>query len=333
MHQKRDAKHRRPTTAGRGKALVTVVLALTGGTLLNAQALLATAEQLELGDKRDVAVAVMEPVADLSHRLRLDVPRRELDELLGRAPEPTPSPRPTPSPTPVPTAQPASPSPRPTSSALRVPTARDPLRIAVVGDSMAQVSGQSLIRMADDLDVARAELDFRFSSGLTRPDFFDWPGHLASLLAQRRPPEALVVFFGANDAQGMETAAGVLRYGSSAWDEAYRVRVAAVMDQLTRGGARVYWVGQPVARMADYSRRMKHLDEIYRGEAARHPGVRYVDSWPLFTAADGGYSAYLETDDGLTLMRQADGIHLSRAGGDLLAAAILDALRLDWRLP
>ena len=330
MHQKRAAKHRRHRTSGRGQALLTVSLGLALGTLLNAQAMLATAESLELGRERDLAVAVMEPVADLSHVLRLDVPRRELDELLGREAEPAPSPAPAPVTTPEPVRT-AGPSPSP--SALRVPTGRDPLRIAVVGDSMAQVSGQSLVRLADEVGVARAELDFRFSSGLTRPDFFDWPRHLATLLERSRPPEAFVVFFGANDAQGMGTPEGVARYGSPAWDRAYRARVAAVMAQLTAGGARVYWVGQPVARSRDYSERMAHLDEIYRTEAIRHPGVRYVDSWPLFVDEDGHYSAYLETGDGLTLMRQADGIHLSRAGGDRLAAAVLDALRLDWRLP
>lgn len=335
MHQRRDAKHHRPRTGTPGQAVVTVALALLGGTLLNAQAMLETAESLEFGTQRDLAVGVMEPLADLSHALRLDVPRREIDEALGRAeddvaPAPAPSPTATPAPAPLPT---AGPSASPTPSALRVPSARDPLRITVVGDSMAQAPGQSLIRMAEELGVTRAELDFRFSSGLTRPDYFDWPAHLAALLRSDRPPEALVVFFGANDAQGMETARGVLKYGSAAWDREYAARVAAVMRQLTSSGARVYWVGQPVARPAEYSRRMEHLDGIYRAEAARHPGVRYVDSWSLFTDEHGDYSAYLETGSGSTLMRLGDGIHLTRAGGDRLARAVLDALRLDWRIP
>lgn len=334
MHERRVPRHRRSTTGGPGRAVLVAVVGLVGGTLLNAQAMLTTARQLELGTERDVAVAVMEPVADLSHALRLDRPRQWLDDALDRGTAPVPAPRPSPTLSPVPSSSPGPTSrPSPTPTALRTPTRADPLQIAIVGDSMAQVSGQSLIRLAEDLGAARAELDFRFSSGLTRPDFFDWPAHLAELAAARRPPEAYVVFFGANDAQGMVSDGAVLRYGSAAWDRAYAGRVDAVMAQLTAAGAWVYWVGQPVARPSSYSARMAHLDALYRAAAARHPGVRYVDSWPLFLDSHGRYSAYLETRDGLVLMRQADGIHLSRAGGDRLAAAILATLRLDWRLP
>lgn len=330
----RRAEKPPPGTTTRGQAVVTVAAALLLATLLNAQAMLETAQGMAFGWKRDVAVAVMERVADVSAALRLDVPRRELDEALGHG-EPTTTPRPTPAPSPSPSATPGptpTVTPSPTATALRVPTKADPLRISVIGDSMAQAPGQSLIRFAKDTGVARAVLDFRFSSGLTRPDFFDWPGHLASLLAARRPPEAVVVFFGANDAQGMATSHGVLRFGTTAWDAEYASRVDAVMRQLTKAGVRVYWVGQPIARSSSYATRMARLDGIYEREAAKHPGVRYVDSWSLFTTPDGGYSAYLRTDDGLTLMRHPDGIHLTRAGGDRLARVILAEIGRDWRL-
>ena len=121
----------------------------------------------------------------------------------------------------------------------------------------------------------------------------------------------------------METSHGVLDFGTAAWDAEYAARVAAVMRQVTAAGVRVYWVGQPVARSSSYSHRMAALDAIYRAQAARHAGVTYVDSWPLFTDSHGGYAAYLPTSSGLTLMRLPDGIHLTRAGGDRLARAVM----------
>ncbi|HTL22408.1 MAG TPA: DUF459 domain-containing protein [Mycobacteriales bacterium] len=318
------------TGTGRLKALGTVLVALVLGTLLNAQAMLLTAKGLPFGWRRSVAVAVMDPVAQLSRALRLDVPRRELDRALGHGPAPSPAPVPSPTPTGTPApGPPPSPTPSPTPS---VPTAQHPLRILTVGDSMAQAMGQSLITAAAATGVARAELDFRFSSGLSRPDFFDWPGHLAGVLAGRDRPDALVVVFGANDAQGMETSHGVLDFGTAAWDAEYAARVAAVMRQVTAAGVRVYWVGQPVARSSSYSHRMAALDAIYRAQAARHEGVTYVDSWPLFTDSHGAYAAYLPTSSGLTLMRLPDGIHLTRAGGDRLARAVMAEVRQDWRL-
>lgn len=332
----RAARRRPAGQTGGPKALATVLIALGLGTLLNAQAMLVTAKGMPFGWRRSVAVSVMDPVARLSRVLRLDVPRRDLDRALGHAPPPSPRPAPAPSPTPTPTPAPAptagpTASPTPSATPSR-PTAQHPLRILTVGDSMAQAMGQSLITVAAATGVARAKLDFRFSSGLSRPDFFDWPGHLAGVLAARDRPDALVLVFGANDAQGMETSHGVLDFGTAAWDAEYASRVAAVMRQVTAAGVRAYWVGQPVARSSSYSHRMAALDEIYRAEAARQEGVTYVDSWSLFVDSHGGYSAYLPTSSGLTLMRLSDGIHLTRAGGDRLARAVMAAIRQDWRL-
>jgi hypothetical protein len=48
---------------------------------------------------------------------------------------------------------------------------------------------------------------------------------------------------------------------------------------------------------------------------------------------DGEYAAYLhDPDGGLERMRQADGIHLTRAGGDRIAARVLEVIRADWRM-
>jgi len=103
------------------------------------------------------------------------------------------------------------------------------------------------------------------------------------------------------------------------------------MEIATAGGRRLYWVGQPVMKDETYGRRMARLNEVYVEAAAAHDGVTYVDAWRLFARADGTYAAYLRDDDGKRVrMRQADGIHLTRAGADRLASHVLDAVRADW---
>jgi hypothetical protein len=78
------------------------------------------------------------------------------------------------------------------------------------------------------------------------------------------------------------------------------------------------------ATAASFSERMARLDTIYSEEAATRPWIRFFDTRALFANASGGYEAYLPDDSGQPkLMRQADGIHLSRAGGDRLASAVL----------
>jgi uncharacterized protein len=85
---------------------------------------------------------------------------------------------------------------------------------------------------------------------------------------------------------------------------------------------------------------MEVIDDADRRQAARRPGVLFLDSRPLFSDASGAYAAYLADDSGaLTLMRAPDGIHLSPQGGMRLAEAVLRLIRdhsgdpAPWALP
>src|SRR5439155_25543933 len=107
----------------------------------------------------------------------------------------------------------------------------------VGGDSMAEAFGSSFVELASHLGPIHADLDFRSSTGLSRPDYFDWPAHFREELVRLRP-EAVVVMFGANDAQAFELDGDALAFRSASWEAEYRRRVSTVMDQLTGGGRR-----------------------------------------------------------------------------------------------
>jgi len=349
-----------------GKVLAVALIGLLLGALLNADSLVEQAERKPFGWPRDVSLAIWEPLATVSHALALDRPRIWLDDALGRAdddlgtelvfPPATGSPAtgtapgaatdaasPTgtapgsdgeggaatdgsgaddPAPAPTPTTVPA--------PELRTPSAAEPLRLWVGGDSMSQVFGESLVRVAADTGVVETTLDYRISTGLTRPDYFNWPAHLATEL-ERLDPEAVVIMFGANDAQGIVTAAGDVHQPLEAgWIAEYRRRVAGTMDLLRDDDRVVWWVGQPIMRSGGFSERMAGLNRIYAEEAATRPWIRFVDTFPMFSGPSGGYEAFLPGVDGTVQdLRQGDGIHLSRAGGDLLAEAVLDDVETE----
>jgi len=200
----------------------------------------------------------------------------------------------------------------------RTPTAEDPLRIWLGGDSMTIELAQAV----EEAATGRADLDLttdpRVSSGLTRPDYFDWPRHLADEVLPAEP-DVVVVMFGANDSQGLEVEGTPYEPASPQWREEYRRRVGIVMDQLRGDGRLVVWVGQPRMRDDGFDARMQDLDEIFAGEAEDRPWVRFLDSRPVLSPDSGEYQA---TVDGVSL-RQDDGIHLDLAGAALLAEAVL----------
>jgi hypothetical protein len=315
------------------RAFAIVFLALVLAALLNAETLEATARAQPFGWRHDVATALAEPLADVSRTLHATAPRRWLEDLLDRpsvdgaeGPAMPPSTvtsstvTSTTAPSGTPTTSPAT----TTTVPPRRPTASDPLRLWVAGDSMTEVAGGAIVDLAEATGAIDGQHDFRYSSGLTRPDYYDWYAAASAAIAERRP-EVVVVMFGANDAQGIVTATGPEPFGTEAWVAEYRARVAAMMDLLESDGRVVYWIGQPVMRSDSFSERMSVLDAVYADEAAGRERVRYVDSWSLFADASGGYAAYLPGADGTpVLVRQGDGIHLTRAGGERLARVVVD---------
>ena len=58
-----------------------------------------------------------------------------------------------------------------------------------------------------------------------------------------------------------------------------------------------------------------------------------MDLWPLFVDSEGDYNAYIADDDGETrLMRNPDGVHFVREGGDRAARAILKVIMAEAKV-
>jgi hypothetical protein len=260
------------------------------------------------------------PVAALSGAVALDEPARALDRALGRDDDGVHRSR----------QELAGEGARPIWP--RDVTPGKPLRLYVAGDSMAGQFGGPFAAMAEETGLIRARVDSHVSSGLSRPDYFDWPQRLIDKVLDSRA-EAIVFLVGGNDAQRVEWDGRVLELGTRAWLDVYRLRVAEAMDIATSGGRRLYWVGQPIMRDGLYDERMTMLNRVYEEEAARREGVTYVDSRELFANGDGEFAAYLRDAEGdLVRMRQPDGVHLTRAGADRLATHVLEVVREDWDL-
>jgi len=314
--QRKGPRRRR---ASAGAVLIAMLIGFFVGGLLDAKGIETNVKGEPLGAWRSIELALLRPMTALSGALRLDGPAEALNALLGRGEGPHHSLAEVKS-----KAKPKWP---------RVITRKRPLRLYIVGDSMAQVFGSSLENLAEDTHLIKAKLDYKVSSGLSRPDFFDWPQRLIDQLVEY-DPDATAVLFGANDGQNVRYQGKVLEVGSTAWQAAYQTRVGRAMRILTRGGRRVYWVGDPIMRNAGYRGRIAMMDRIYEAEAARHPGVTFIDTWRLMAIGKGSYAEYLHDEHGdLVLMRAPDGIHLTRAGGDRMAQSVLDVIEKDWSLP
>lgn len=191
---------------------------------------------------------------------------------------------------------------------------------------MAGIFGQSLVRMAADTGVVDTELDYQIATGLARPDYFDWPGRLKGA-SDLMDPDVMVIILGSNDTQGLINPDGeVYQPVSDGWKDEYRRRVAGTMALIEKPGRLVVWVGLPPMRDDGLSASLMAMNDIYREEAAHHPGFIYVDSRDVLSEG-GRYAAYLPDGGGhVELVREPDGVHLTRAGGNILADRVLSVI-------
>jgi uncharacterized protein len=319
-------------TMAAGHVVVITVVALVLGALLNAQGLRKGAETQD-GWRRDVGVAVTKPLAAVSSVFQLDEPRAALKRALGRGDDDrlrtgasfTASER--------------KPVVRPSAGPKPVFTAAKPLRLWVAGDSLVVTPGESIVRALEDTGAVKAvaPVEGRVSTGLERPELFDWYERIRKGLRRERPA-AVVVSFGANDdhdyMSGLPAGVTIGDFGSETWTAEYRRRVAAVMDLVARDRRLLFWIGLPITSDSAQSARFDAINRIVHDEAAKREGrVFYIDTYTLFAGQDGGYAEYLpDATGGLVKVRRGDGVHFERAGGDIIAAAVLEKLRTAVRL-
>jgi len=339
--RRRDRAEREPTATPRrrtaGSALTAMVVALALGALFNAAAMKKTALDMPFGAARDLRLALVGPLASLSHWSLLDRPAEWTALALGK-------PRPGPPPARA-GSQPAAgqddeatsgrPDGKPGKTLQERPLPKPykghPMRLYIAGDSMMGLPGMALTNLAGKTKLVKTLLDYRISTGLCRPDAFDWPAQLRAQVKAFHPG-AVAVMFGANDNQGVETPSGeVYQFGSRGWKKEYRRRVEEVVAVLYRGGVRrVYWIGQPVMPDSSYDAQVRLINEIFRGVAEKTTGVHYIDAYRLLSKG-GRYTQYLPDAGGaIVQVREQDGEHLTYAGGLIVAQAVLDAVESEW---
>ncbi len=330
----------RRRTMPAGHVIIVVVVGLVVASFLNADSLKRTAEtQLEQDSLRqDVALAFAKPLDAVSGFFRITWPRDRLDQALGKrqgAGFEEASPEDLPDPTVV--SGPILDGPSTTLPPPEEITPGDPLRVWIGGDSLAGEYGIALSRRLND--TGRAETnragDVEVSSGLSRPDVFNWPAQ-AEAAGDLFGADVMVFVFGLNDDQAVELpGGGSAQFGTEEWIAEYRRRVGGMMDQQVGNDRTVVWVGIPPIRDSSNPRNERYdlINTIVEEEAALRPDVVYIDSWDIVTDEKGNYADVIgDGSGGSVRCRTPDGIHLETGCAGFVADETMKRLREHYAL-
>jgi len=197
--------------------------------------------------------------------------------------------------------------------------------VLVIGDSLGIDLGDGLVNDLADTGVVRATLDGQVGTGLTRPDYYNWPAELQTDLT-RYTPNVVVIMVGANDGQDFPGPPDV-PFGSTAWSAEYEQRVGSFMQEAASRHASVIWVGMPPMQDPALSAKMTTLNAIYQAEAAKVPGVTFLSSSTVLGTPTGQFTAYLTYKGQNVDVREPDGTHIAPGGAEVLSQAVLSTMR------
>jgi hypothetical protein len=321
-----DRRRAEPGVMPAGRGLVVILVTLLSWSLLFAPRLEEAALAHDVGARRSAALIVLRPLAAVSDAVGLSAATELVERAIGLDPDAAPGEDDLPV-DPLPDVD-ASPPPPPddptvdTPAPIRTPTPSRKLRVAIVGDSLAAGLGYFAGRVFDP-DLVRITRQGRISTGLARPDYFDWPSAMGEIVAGF-DPDLVIVMIGENDGQHIRSASGRIEAlaATTAWPPAYERKVIELMSVAISGDARVVWVGLPVIRDRGKWSGIERRNAIYEEAAAAIGDVEFLDAWELFDAPDGGYTAYRREEGNLREVRTPDGVHFTPIGYTILVREV-----------
>ena len=320
-----------------GRVLVVLVVCLLTWTLLYAPTMKRAAEASPIGVRRTISLAVLTPFAAVSEWIGLDALAGTIERAAGRdLGRPGGAFVPPPDNIPV-----APPDPDGNgndgdggnaSEPIRVPTPSRKLRVAIVGDSLAAGLGYFAERVFRPR-LVRVSGQGRISTGLARPDYFNWP-YTMRRIVDRFDPDLVIVMLGENDHQSLQDVRGnsEAQIGTSEWPPAYRDRILTMMRIATSRGAKVVWAGLPIAKDLRFQEHSRRQNDIFEFAAGISNGVAYFDAWDAFRDPKGGYTAYFREGRRVVLIREGDGLHFNALGYTILAREIAQVAAAEFGL-
>ncbi|MHC1741791.1 MAG: DUF459 domain-containing protein [Syntrophobacteraceae bacterium] len=211
------------------------------------------------------------------------------------------------------------------------PIPKQQYSLLVVGDSLSISLGEQLeqyfAKYSDRIEFQRMG---KVSSGLARPDFFDWEQNLQELVSVWHP-NIVLIMIGTNDNKPLKRDQRTFSFGSEAWRREYRSRLQRLYEicRSQNPSVRMFWVGAPIMRDSTLAHELRLINRTIESWCRALPACEYVSTWSTLADKDGKFIEFFE--DGETgksvSIRTKDGVHLAPHGSHLLAKTALNAIQ------
>lgn len=210
--------------------------------------------------------------------------------------------------------------------------ARRPRRVLIIGASSIQFAiGVELEKgLPRDYDGIRVKRYGQLATGLSRPDFMNWPDKLRAL-AEPFKPDLIICNFGGNDAQNIRIGEyDQIAYDSPEWEDKYAEKVTEMIDIGKEYGADTVMLGMPIMRSPKFSRKMRRLNTVMQ-QATEAAGMLFVPTYKMASTPGGEYRTTIKFRGKRGLMRTSDGVHYTRLGARFIIEQVMQAVERRYR--
>jgi len=214
-----------------------------------------------------------------------------------------------------------------------VHSSENPLKVFMFGDSQVFSLGSGLSRLTGKESPIDVEFLAVHSSGFIRADYYNWPSKLADTF-KAASYEAAVIMLGMNDFQSFWSNTGeILKKETPAWEAAYKEKCREIIDSTLASVPRVYWIGMPEVKNAEYDDSLVYIDSVQNslaGEYSPDTVVR-ISLKDTFPGAGKPYRDVLDRPGNNPVkMMSSDGTHYTVEGGQVIMEPLFDRLTQDY---
>jgi hypothetical protein len=199
-------------------------------------------------------------------------------------------------------------------------------RVLIVGDQLAGGMGAGLIRMAENDSTIEVINRFNETSGLARPEVYDWAASIPKIVEGRNFTSAFVLI-GFNDRRELRDGDKVLKFGTPDWDALYKKRVDAVLDVLAAQHIQVFWMGEPPVGDPAMDADLQNITALQKDRVAAK-SASFIELRSPFVNPQGGYTDRGPDETGTERrIRESDGVTFFKQGNNRLGQIALAALK------
>lgn len=204
---------------------------------------------------------------------------------------------------------------------------KSPMRVLVLGDSLADGLWASLNRFYTQCETMRVVRLTAVSDGLAKTSDRDW---IQRYLAKAGEPkdktkDIVVVQIGANDITFIRNGRSRESFNTEAWNQLYHQRVSELTRILGARSAEVFWFGLPIVGNTKWEPSYQIISQL-QADAVRGSGGTFIDIHQLTTFGTGDFAMNASFDGRVLQMRAPDKVHFTNPGYDYVASQVLDEI-------